>query len=479
MSIVKQQKSMNVYVHVLIIFVLMFGFKFIPPIGTITPLGMQTIGIFAGVIYGWSTMGMIWPSFLGIFALGLLPANGMVATFKNALGDRITIVILMFLLLANLIEKVGLSSYIANWCTSRKFVQGRPYAIMAMFCLAGGLIGAFVNLFAAMILMWSVFYSFCDQVGFTKEDTYPRTALIAIIYVSCLSGGILPFMGLSLLVVGQQMTFVGEPINYVSFTLIQLILVLLSSAIYFAIVKFIIRPDVSKLKNINTTGTTSLAMTGQQKQVASLLVILMLVLFMPGILPQDLAIVQFLKLLDVAGPVAMILVAYYIINLRNEAVISFKDISDNLNWGLILMFATVAPLSAAVANADSGILGYISVQLGLIFEGMNPYIFTILIILIASIITQFANNVAIMLLVMPIMYTFALQLGANPLVLTVLCAFNLNIAFCTPAASGPAALIFSNREWIPPKSAYMHGFIIFAINMLVTIIGLPIAEFFF
>ena len=32
--------------------------------------------------------------------------------------------------------------------------------------------------------------------------------------------------------------------------------------------------------------------------------------------------------------------------------------------------------------------------------------------------------------------------------------------FCTPAASGPAAMIFSNKEWIPTKDAYLHGMVI-------------------
>ena len=39
----------------------------------ITPWGMQTIGIFIGVLYGWTVDSKIWPSLLGIVALGYLP----------------------------------------------------------------------------------------------------------------------------------------------------------------------------------------------------------------------------------------------------------------------------------------------------------------------------------------------------------------------------------------------------------------------
>lgn len=47
------------------------------------------------------------------------------------------------------------------------------------------------------------------------------------------------------------------------------------------------------------------------------------------------------------------------------------------------------------------------------------------------------------------------------------------------AASGPAAMMFSNTQWIGTKDSYIHGMVIFVINMLVTIIGVPIAQLLF
>ncbi len=125
--------SMGIYIHVIIILAFTFGFGCLPSFGEITPLGMRTLGIFIGLIYGWSTIGMIWPSFLGLFALSLLPNTGAIEIFKAGFGDRITMVIFFLLLFAGLINKVGLSKYIADWCISRKFAHGRPYVILAMF----------------------------------------------------------------------------------------------------------------------------------------------------------------------------------------------------------------------------------------------------------------------------------------------------------------------------------------------------------
>ena len=82
--------------------------------GALTPLGMQTLGIFAGVVYGWSTLGMILPSMVGVLAVGYLSGNTVVASLNAAFGDRVTIILFWLFLTASLVEQVGLANYIAN-----------------------------------------------------------------------------------------------------------------------------------------------------------------------------------------------------------------------------------------------------------------------------------------------------------------------------------------------------------------------------
>ena len=57
------------YLHSTIGLLLIFGFGHLPPFGTVTPVGMQVLGIFAGMIYLWSFVSVLWPSLLGIIAL--------------------------------------------------------------------------------------------------------------------------------------------------------------------------------------------------------------------------------------------------------------------------------------------------------------------------------------------------------------------------------------------------------------------------
>ena len=71
-SAVSGKKDAMYLVHSLICLAIMFGFGQLPPMEPLTPLGMNLIGIFLGVLYGWIFIDIIWPSIAGLLALTLI-----------------------------------------------------------------------------------------------------------------------------------------------------------------------------------------------------------------------------------------------------------------------------------------------------------------------------------------------------------------------------------------------------------------------
>ena len=63
--------NVKAIIHSVIMLIFMFGFKFLPAPGAVTPFGMAVAGVFFGLIYGWSFLGILWPSLMGIFGLAL------------------------------------------------------------------------------------------------------------------------------------------------------------------------------------------------------------------------------------------------------------------------------------------------------------------------------------------------------------------------------------------------------------------------
>lgn len=478
---VAKERDYKKFIHLIIMAALILFVGKIPPIGALTPLGMQTLGIFAGIVYGWSTLGMILPSMVGVLAVGFLNGNTVVASLGAAFGDRVTIILFWLFLTASLVEQVGLANYIAQWCVTRKFLAGRPWGIAIMFFLASAIIAATLNTFAAMILMCGIFYSFCERVGFKHGDKYPLLVLMGILYTCCVAGTILPFVGLAVMVVSQLQNFLGLDLNYAAYSATQLVMVVFSLSIYLLVAKYIFRPDTSLImqrqEQLFKDGVDPL--TGQQKLVGCLIILMIVLLFLPELLPTTIPAIAILKNLDIAGVVMLVLVLYYVIMLGHKDVVPFPKLAKDLSWDTLFLMATIAPVSKAISNPDAGILTFIAESMSSLLSGMSPFLFIVAFFIVSSIITQFANNIVVMSVVGPIMFTLGAMVGANPYVLTAIAAPFLSVAFATPAASVPAALAFSQTDWVGVKNAYMMGLVIFVINVLMMIIGFPVGEFMF
>lgn len=67
-----EKKSIKYYIHIAIMILIMFGFGKLPAFGPVTPLGMNIIGVFLGLLYGWSCVDLICPSMVGILSLILV-----------------------------------------------------------------------------------------------------------------------------------------------------------------------------------------------------------------------------------------------------------------------------------------------------------------------------------------------------------------------------------------------------------------------
>ena len=68
-NIKRQNYMITIKVVVMIALIICIGNM--PPVGTITPMGMRVLGAFIGTLFGWLTLDFIVGSLVGLLALGL------------------------------------------------------------------------------------------------------------------------------------------------------------------------------------------------------------------------------------------------------------------------------------------------------------------------------------------------------------------------------------------------------------------------
>ena len=147
------------------------------------------------------------------------------------------------------------------------------------------------------------------------------------------------------------------------------------------------------------------------------------------------------------------------------------SLSRELNWDLIFMFAVTLPLGGAMESGDTGIIATVMSYLTPLFSNMSPFVFAIVALLLFGAITQVAHNLVLMIVFTPVLANLCVEFGIPPLLFAFALAVILQCAFMTPAASAPAAVIFSNTEWITPKQAY-YMTAVFVLSAFVVICGI-------
>ena len=85
------------WLNTAITLLLMFGIGYLEPWGSLEPLGMKVLGIFLGMLWGWTTIGFVWPSMLGLLALGLSGYQSVSAAIGAGFGATNNTVLCIFL----------------------------------------------------------------------------------------------------------------------------------------------------------------------------------------------------------------------------------------------------------------------------------------------------------------------------------------------------------------------------------------------
>ncbi len=457
------------FVHTIICLVIMFGFGQLSPIEPLTPLGMNLIGIFLGVLYGWIFIDIIWPSIAGLLALMLVGGMKPGMLLNKSFGDPIVVMMFFIFVFCATINYYGLSKFISLWFITRKAVAGKPWLFTYTFLASIMLLGGLTSASPAAVIGWSILYGVCEVCGYKKGDGYPTMMVFGIVYAAQVGMAIIPFKQAALTVMSAYETMSGTHIDYAKYMFIAIVACALCSLLFLLIGKYIFRPDVSKLADLDASKLDkdqSLSLSGVQKSVLGFLFALVALLLIPAFLPADLAVVKFLKSIGNTGICMFLVGLMCFIKVNGKPLLRFKAmVDDGVAWGIIFILAMVQPLSGAMANPASGITPFLMSILEPLFGAGSPLFFALCMGLLATILTQFINNGAVGVALMPIIFSYCTNKGVGPEMAVIMVVMGVHLAFLTPAASSSAALLHGN-EWASTKSIWKSSPIVILLSWI-------------
>ncbi|MBR5319939.1 MAG: hypothetical protein IKU46_10150 [Peptococcaceae bacterium] len=470
------QTNKMTYVHCAIVFVFAFFFRFVPPIGQITPYGMGILGTFIAAIYGWSTIGMVWPSFICLTAIGIsVGPNMMIASGFNA---TILAMIFVFLLMA-LLEETGATTWLVNTILGSKFTMGKPWLTLFLLFVAA-FIGGILNSMVMAVVFVGVFTTLCKNLNMTPHTKLP-TCLMLGTALSLLMGQIsIPVMGNAMMIMATYNAMFPEPLNLLQYMLFMIPMGFLMMATYVMVMRFVLRVDVSPLKDFDPA-----MFGGNQKATRDMkLAIMFFVIYMVLVVLSSVsalgAIAGFLSLFGMFGIIAMVICVMMLLKKEDGTpFLHFHMSAAKIGWDPVLMVAFIMVISTYM-NVEATGISQTLMSLLMPFTTLSPFVFIIVALLFAMITTNFATNLIIIVMVMPVIYNFAGMVGLNASGLMCLLFISAHLALATPAAAPPTGIMMTAKEMIKvgdfTKYALISLPILFAVLMLA---GIPYSNIIF
>lgn len=255
-------------------------------------------------------------------------------------------------------------------------------------------------------------------------------------------------------------------------------------AVYLLVAKYVIRPDVSKVKEagIKFSYLRNEKMNKGQKTAMAVLVIFILSQIVPSFLPNTIPFIAVLNNLGVLGCVVFCLVVLAALQTKeNKPIVNIgRLISKGSSWDIVILMAATMPLSGALESESTGILTTVIGWMTATFSGLSANVFLLVVVLIFLAATQLAHNMVLMVIFIPVLAKLGLNYGVHPLIIANLIYFAAQSAFLLPASSSQAAMIYGNTEWVSSKHAYLYNisYILVAVVIL-TLLGIPLAQFLF
>ena len=431
----------------------------------ITKSGMGVLGFFFGTLYMWIRVDIGWPS---LFVLGLICFTGVTTPgtlFSKTWGNSMVPFLICAFLLNMVLADTGLSRRFALFFITRKRNRGRPWRLLTMFFLAVLLMGLVSTSSAITVMFMAIAEEIFRMTGYKKGDRLVEAMMIGIFWVA---QGAMAYTPISHVLIPMIFEYIaadfGITITYTRYTLGFI----LAGAGFFIgwmlILRFIIRPDVEKLKHLDIDALKASLKPWSKQEVTALVVYVAVIIMwcfpdVIGLIPSLQGVSKWMSSLGSAAPAMVAVGVLALISYDGKPMLDVKDCCKRLPWGNVFMMATVMGMGFVFGLDTVGVSAWIMKVVSPLMSGLSPHVFVLVVIIFITVMTDFVSNTlsaSMYAVIIPIALTVP---GVNPIVVALLIAAGCNSSFTFPSGC-PAASLASGGGWTRVSFQIKYGFIV-------------------
>ncbi|MCC8085019.1 transporter%2C divalent anion:Na+ symporter (DASS) family [uncultured Clostridium sp.] len=472
-SATSKKIDVKYYLFSIIGLLFMFGFGYLDPPDPITPMGMKIGGIFIGLLFLWSAVGIAWPSILGILALGTSGYCTMTEAIAASMGSSVIWQVLMFMFIGGAITESGLAEFIARWSISRPFVKGKP-ELFVFSVFLGFMAATIMTISAGMLfLAWTVIYNITDMVGYRRDDPFTKMMIIFTSIACALGEFIIPFKGWTLALCESYHVLAGESISYTVYMIVATIIALLIIMFMVLLMKYVFKADLSKLIDFDTTTLLKEGsrLTLQHKFYLGAFIFIIASTLAATVLPGDWAIARLVNHVTTSGIFALTVAVLCFVKIGDRPIMDFRSVSSSsVKWEAVFICAAVIPIAAALTSKETGVINFFGSLLGPVFEGRGAFTLLAFVLILTTLITNIGSNTGTALLLIAIAVPLGKQVGVSMGMLGMSIIYSACFGLMLPGASAISAIFYTNENLKAKDILLYTG----AVCLIYIVIGVPL-----
>ena len=138
-------------------------------------------------------------------------------------------------------------------------------------------------------------------------------------------------------------------------------------------------------------------------------------------------------------------------------IATWKNIADNTDWGVLMLFGGGLTLSAILKDSGSSLV--LGQTLADVLGGASPFLVIVIVAAFIVFLTEFTSNTASAALLVPVFAVIADQMGMPKEILVIVIGIGASCAFMLPVATPPNAIVFGTGH-IKQSEMMRVGFVL-------------------
>lgn len=467
--------SAGKWIALLFAFCLMFLTQFIPPPAGLSQAGLRVLGIMIGAIVLFLAWGTGWPSMAIVFALMTVPGVSAAQVTQATFGNNTVVFLVFCMMLAACLTKSGVARRVAVWFLTNKLARRSAWWTVVMFLVANFLLSSVLSSATTVFIMLPIAIEILESVGIRKEEHEPISVVLMLGFlVTALTANAGNPISHATTLQGFSLceAYIGVPMDFFTYFAIATPVAIATCVLFYLVVKFVWRPDVSRLKNIDYDALAATVGPQTKKEKISVVFYMACVVLwlMPGLSKYIWpAAAGFFGKINNCLPALAALFLMNFIKVDGEPILNWDDAVKSVNWPTYMFISAIMGLGTFMGNKDIGVPAWMSSVLSPVFSNVSPLVFLAAMVFLAELITNFTSNVVTINLVMAIGVPLAMGVydgAVSPMLTCILITIASNNGWTTAPANPSAAVIYG-YGWVDDKSMLKYGLLTAFLNVVV------------